>query len=122
MTACLKIDPADWSFAATEIKTFTVTNLGPGQSHPLQETVVGTTDPDASLLFLLNNGPGANTFNPDDCRDFHKNGLAVGDKCTVKMLSVHTPGDGHEGFLLVGADNTQIHTATGQRGVAAHVN
>lgn len=117
--ACLTITPTDAQFALGEIVTFTVTNTGPDRSLQLHETTFdGAGIPNAGS-FLLNNGPGANTFNPDDCHDFHTNGLVLGDKCTVKVLAVGFAGD--KGTLLVGTDNTQLDDTTGQRGVSANL-
>ena len=117
--ACLEITPTDASFLLGTINTFTVTNLGPGQSHRLHETALDEAGVGGSGVFLINSGPGANTANPDDCQDFHPNGLVRGDKCTIKVIAAGNPGN--RGILLVGSDNTQLDPLTGQRGVSAQL-
>jgi hypothetical protein len=117
--ACLEISPTDANFFLGTINTFTVTNRGPDQSLRLHEAVLDEAGVGGSLVFLINSAPGANTANPDDCQDFHSNGLVVGDRCTVKVIAAGNPGD--RGTLVVGTDNTQLDPQTGVRGVSAQL-
>jgi hypothetical protein len=117
--ACLEITPDAANFFLGTINTFTVTNLGPGQSHRLHEAALDENGIGGSGVFLINSGAGASTANPDDCQAFHPNGLVRGDKCTVKVVAAGNPGD--RGILLVGSDNTQLDPLTGQRGVSAQL-
>jgi hypothetical protein len=117
--ACLTITPTDAAFQLGTIHTFTVTNTGPDRSLRLHRTALDEQGVGGSGVFLINSGPGANTANPDDCQDFHPNGLVLGGKCTIKVVAAGNPGD--RGILLVGADNTQLDALTGQRGVSAQL-
>jgi hypothetical protein len=117
--ACLTITPDAANFFLGTINTFTVTNTGPDQSLRLHETVLDEAGVGGSLVFLINSGPGANTANPDDCQDFHPNGLVRGDKCTIKVIAAGDPGD--RGTLVVGSENTQLDPLTGLRGVSAQL-
>jgi hypothetical protein len=102
--ACLTIDPTEQTFTSNgESHTFTVKNLGPDQTLPLNVSV-------PSIGFLAQN---------DTCTN---KTLVQGDLCTVAVQATDIDSArGKVGHILVGSGNTQVDQEFGQRGVSAHL-
>jgi hypothetical protein len=107
--AILTIAPNEWTFTKFgETKTFTVTNLGPGQSLPLRVGLFGGNVPPTNVFFT--------TFQ-DSCLS---KTLVSGDQCTIGVQSAPAGNATWDTFLVVSSENSQLDPEFG-RGVRAHL-
>jgi hypothetical protein len=108
--ALLTIAPNEWTYTSQgEVKSFTVTNLGPDQSLPLRRGIFG------------GNANPAEFVPANDLSNCIGRTLVQGDNCTVVVQHFGVPGAHHDAFLVVGSDNSQEHSPTGNRGAGAHL-
>lgn len=105
--SCLTVALPAWTFTTQgEVHTFTVKNNGPDQSELL-----------FSGIFGGNAGPSEYVIVQDNCV---MKRLVNGDSCTIGVQTFGV-GNGHDAFLVVGSDNSQLDPDLGQRGAKAHL-